>query len=166
MRRMGLSNFLGSNQDKIAKLRGELEQKRAEVKQIEDGVSRLAQLHTEIAMLEDRIAAGIRFVQPDYPDWKPDKIKPVKRGVWKNPFKSGDMGRTALSVLREHGGWLRPSEVAKIMLDQIGFDADDREGREKVTNAVGNYFRKHEGDLVESRGDYAKEWRVIRQNGE
>lgn len=163
---MGLTNFLGSAQDKIAKLRGELEQKRAEVKQIEEGVSRLAQLHADIVMLEDRIAAGIKFVQPDYPDWKPEKIKAIKRGRGKSPFKSGEMGRTALAILREHGGWLRPSEVAKIMLDRIGHDPDDRDFREKVANSLGNYFRSHHGDLVESRGDYAKEWRVIRELAE
>jgi len=57
---------------------------------------------------------------------------------------------------------MRPLDVATIMLDQIGHDHDDRLERTRLANSLGNYFKAHEGDLVESRGDYAKEWRVIR----
>ncbi|WP_158702981.1 hypothetical protein [Allosphingosinicella vermicomposti] len=48
------------------------------------------------------------------------------------------------------------------MLDQIGHDPEDLVARRKLTNSVGGYFKSHEGDLVESRGSFAKEWRVIR----
>jgi hypothetical protein len=77
--------------------------------------------------------------------------------VWKSPFKSGEIGRTALAVLRESGGWMRPLDIARAMLERIGADAGDRLARQRLTNSVGGYLKSHEGDLVESRGEYAKE---------
>ncbi len=163
---MGISNFIGSAEKKIAQLRGELEQKRIEVSQIELGIARLPDLHREIAFLDEQIAAGIKFVAPDNPNWQPEKIKPVIPRKWDNPFKSGEIGLTALGVLRRDGGWLRPYDVAKIMLTDIEFDLEDRAMQQKITNTVAAYFKKHKGDLVESTTDYAKKWRVIREFGE
>lgn len=162
---MGSTNLLSSATDKIAKLRGELETKRAELEQIEAGVKRLTKLHREIAELQARIDAGIRFVGPDHPNWRPDKIKPVKAREWKTPFKPGEVGRTALAVLREHGGWLRPSGVAAIMLEQVGHDRDDRTMRARVSDSIRAYFKKYDGDLVESTREYGQKWRVIRHTG-
>ncbi|MEP7221905.1 MAG: hypothetical protein ABI673_04460 [Novosphingobium sp.] len=161
---MGISNITYGLEQKIAHYRGELAGAQAEMKMIETGVMRLIPLQKRIVELEGLIESAARIIIDDHPEWRADKIKPVKKRVWNNPFKSGDMGRTALAILRERGDWLRPSDVAKIMLDQLGHDPVDRHAREKIANSLGNYFRKHAGDLVESRGDYAKEWRVIRDN--
>ena len=51
-----------------------------------------------------------------------------------------------------------------MMLNEIGHDQDDVQTLYRVTNSVGTYFKKYEGQIVESRGSFAKEWRVIRSN--
>jgi len=49
---MGITNIRYGLEEKIGRFRGELEAKRAEVKQIENGVLRPSDLHTEITELE------------------------------------------------------------------------------------------------------------------
>lgn len=160
---MGLSNFLGSNEDKISKLKGELKRKREELKLIIDGVSRITELQDEIKALESRIEAGIAFIQPDYPDWDPNNVKPYEARSWKSPFEVGEVGRLALSVLGEHGGWMTVREIARVMLEDIGHDPDDRKTLDKITNTLGNNLRKKVGDLLESEGKQPTRYRAIRQ---
>ena len=159
---MGITNLRYGLEQRLSHLRGELETAREEVRSIEAGVARLSPLHHQIAGLEEAIRAVETAIRYDNPDWQSEKVKAVKARVWKSPFRSGEIGRTALSVLRESGDWMRPIDVARAMLESIGADADDRLAREKLTNSVAAYFKAHEGDLVEARGEYAKEWRVIR----
>ena len=159
---MGITNLRYGLEQRLSHLRGELETARDEVRSIEAGVARLSPLHQQIAGIEEAIKAFEAAIRYDNPDWRPEKVKAVKPRVWSSPFRSGEIGRTALAVLRENGEWMRPLDVAKAMLDRIGADAGDRQAREKLTNSVGAYFKGHEDDLVESRGEYAKEWRVIR----
>jgi len=54
---MGITNIRAGTDDKLARLRGELEAKRAELQSIEEGVQRLSSLHQEIAELEKAISA-------------------------------------------------------------------------------------------------------------
>ena len=157
---MGITNLRYGLENRIALFRGELEAAREEVGTIENGVARLGGLHQRIAQLETLINAAEVLVQHDNPDWKASKVKALKPRAWNQPFKSGEIGRTALSMMRETGQWLRPSEIAKEMLKGIDHDPEDRAAREKLTNSIGSYLRKYEGDLVVSRGDYAKEWAI------
>ena len=127
-------------------------------------MTRLSALHEQIAQLDKAIQAAETLLLHDRPDSQPANIKAVRPRVWKSPFRSGEIGRTALGILRESGDWMRALEVARIMLEQIGHDPDDRPAREKLTNTVAAYFKSQDGDLIESRNEYAKEWRVIRSS--
>ena len=159
---MGITNIRYGLEEKIGRFRGELEAKRAEVKQIENGVLRLSDLHTEITELEALIKAAEAIIKHDCPDWKPERVKTIRPNTGRKLFKSGEIGRTALAILRESNAWLRPRDIARQMLEQIGEDITDRAIVDSLTNSIGNYFTKHRGELVESRGDFAKEWQVIR----
>lgn len=159
---MATTNLLLGLENKISVLRGELSQARKEVKTISDGWNRLPELQSRVNDLAETIAAAERVIRHDYPDWQPTRVKPRKPGKWRGLFKSGDIGRKALTVLRKADEWMRPIEVARAMLAQIGHDPDDRIEREKLSNSIGAYFKSWQGDLVESRGSFAKEWRVIR----
>jgi hypothetical protein len=163
---MSYRNLWRGLEVRLSHLRGELQATRKEVETVEAGVARLSELHPRIVALESAISAAETLLKHDHPDWHPERIKPLLPRVWKSPFKSGEIGRTALTVLREHGGWLRPLTVSMLMLKGIGEDPDDKVTREKLTNSVAAYFKDHEGDLVESRHEYAKEWRVIRPSFE
>lgn len=70
---------------------------------------------------------------------------------------------TALVVLREPSEWLRAREIAERMLTKIGHDADDKGTFDRTSNSVTTYLKKYEGELVESRRDYPKEWSLIRK---
>lgn len=159
---MAISSFNYGLADRLAEYRGELERTRAEIAAIETGVSRLAELHQAVAELESLIGAIETISARERPDWDHTSVKGRRKFVGEKLFRSGEIGRTALGILRERAEWLRPLQVAEIMLAQIGHDLADRKARERLTNSVGNYFRKHEGELTESRGEYAKEWQVIR----
>jgi len=159
---MGTSNYKLGLEQRLARLKGELKDIRSEVGSIESTLTRLPSLHQRASAVETAITHLESLLQFDYPDWRSEKVKPITPRVWKSPFKPGEIGRTALTVLRENGGWMRPIEVAREMLRRIGSEDTDRVAREKLTNSVGGYFIKHKGRLVESRGDFAKEWRVIR----
>ena len=159
---MGYTNLLLGLENKISVLKGELREAKREMQAITEGWDRAPLIQARIHKLGETIAAAERVIRYDYPDWEPTRVKPRKPRKWAGPFKSGDIGRGALTVLREHGNWMRPYDIAGVMLEQIGIDANDRAARQKLTNSVGGYFKSREGDLVESRGEYAKEWRVIR----
>lgn len=154
---MGITNLRYGLEGKIALFRGELEATREELKTIEAGVARLGGLHRRVAELETLISAAETLVRHDAPNWQSARVKSLKPRAWNQPFKSGEIGRTALSILRGSGGWMRPRDVAKAMLRGIGHDFDDRAASDKLTNSIGSYFKSHEGDLVKSRGEFAKE---------
>lgn len=159
---MGTTNYRFGMEQRLAQQKGELIEIRKQIDEIETGIAQLSQLHDQAKKLEGAIAAGEQFILFDRPDWQPDKIKPVNQGRWKSPFKNGEQGRVALGILRESGDWLTCNDMAKEMLRRVGHNPDDRLTRERVANTIGNYMRKHEGDLVESDGQYPKKWRVIR----
>lgn len=159
---MGITNLRYGLEAKLAKYRGELEEITEQIRLIEAGLANLPQIHVRRAKLLGLIAGAELIILDDNPDWQSSKIKPVRARKWNSPFKSGEISRTALTVLREADAWLRPKAIAEIMLEQIGHDPLDRASREKLTNSVSAYLKSHENTLVESRGDFAKEWRVIR----
>ncbi|MEM7690123.1 MAG: hypothetical protein AAF291_13965 [Pseudomonadota bacterium] len=157
---MGTTNIKAGLEDRIAVFKGELEEVESEIKRIEDGIEILNRLHTRRRKLTALISGAEDIIFDADPNWR-NKIKPRKKRKWHSPFKSGELGRRALEVLREKDRWMRPRDVAIEMLRVRESRQDDRVTIDKVTNSVGGYFAKHKGDLVESRGDFAKEWRLI-----
>lgn len=156
---MGTTNVKAGLEDRIAVFKGELEGVEAEIKQIEEGIEILQRLHNRRKKLLTLIGGAEDIIYESDPEWR-NKIKPRKKRKWHSPFSSGELGRNALSVLREKGRWMRPRDVAIIMLQIRELRQDDRVTIDKVTNSVAGYFAKHKNDLVESRGDFAKEWRI------
>lgn len=160
---MGISNVQGGLEDRIATYMGELEEVEAEIRKIEEGIDALTKLKNRANKLRRLITGATDIIMDANPEWQ-KKIKARRKRKWHSPFKSGEIGRRALEVLFEHDRWMRPREVAIIMLRVRENCQNDRETIDKLTNSVGGYFARHEGDLVESRGDFAKEWRLIRRN--
>lgn len=160
---MGLTNIKQALETKLSHYRGELDDIRQQIETIENGVASLRSLQRRSDELRDQIVAVEKIIQFDHPDWTPVKVKSIKKRRWNSPFPSGSMGRYALDALREDGGWLRTSEIARIILEKINHDPDDRQTREKVANSLGNYLKKYDGDLVECTDEFAKRWRVIRK---
>ncbi|QKG72551.1 hypothetical protein [Erythrobacter mangrovi] len=158
---MGKSNLKHGLERKIAFAKGEVKAAEKEISEIREGLRRLIPLRESLRNHSAIIKAAETILRFDHPGWSGDHIKPMRAGAWSSPFRSGEQGQLALTKLREAGDWLRPREVAKLMLEHIDHDPDDQVTLEKVTNSIGTYFKKYEGDLVESRGDFAKEWRVI-----
>jgi len=162
---MGIANVKKGLEDRIAIFKGELQQCESEIRQIEEGIEVLHKLKNRATKLRALISGAEDIIYEGDPEWR-NKIKPRKKGKWHSPFKSGELGRTALEILREKQRWMRPRDVADLMLERKGMAHRDRLTFDKVTNSVGGYFAKHKGDLVESRGDYAKEWRLIPDSDE
>ena len=161
---MGRTNFKLGLEKRLSHALGELHAAEKEQHDLRIALRRMINLRDEIAKLRTIVSSAEAILQHDYPGWSRDQIKPARAGIWKSPFKSGDQGQLALATLRKDGGWLRPREVAVMMLNEIGHDQDDVQTLYRVTNSVGTYFKKYEGQIVESRGSFAKEWRVIRSN--
>jgi hypothetical protein len=161
---MGRTNLKASLEKRLSHALGELQAAEKERDDLQFALKRLINLRSEIANLSLIVDSAETILRHDYPGWSRDQITPVRAGIWKSPFKPGDQGQVALATLREHGGWLRPREVAEIMLKKIDHDPGDADTLHRVGSSVGIYFKKYEDELVESRGSYAKEWRVIRQN--
>jgi hypothetical protein len=162
---MGTTNLRFGIENKLAHMKGELENLRIEIGTIEEGVARLSQCYQRAKELEEAIQAGETFFKFHNPDWQPAKIKAVQARIWNGPIKNGEQGRTALGILRENGGWMSCRELAEEMLRQVGHP-DDRILSEKTANTLGAYMRKYEGDLVEGKDQYPKKWRVIRERVE
>lgn len=156
---MGITNVQAGLEDRIATFMGELQDVEAEIRKIEEGIETLMTLKRRANKLRRLITGATDIIMDANPEWQKN-IKARRKRKWHSPFKSGEIGRRALEVLFEHDRWMRPREVASIML-KVREERQDRETLDKLTNSVGGYFGKHEGDLVESRGDYAKEWRLI-----
>lgn len=162
---MGITNIQGGLEDRIATYKGELEQIEAEIKQIEDGIEILTKLKNRADKIRYLLIGAEDLIMDANPEWR-KTIRPRKKREWNSPFKSGEIGRTALAVLREHDRWMRPRDIAIIMLRHQGYHAEDRTSIDKLTNSVGGYFAKHKNDLVESRGNFAKDWRLIPKSDE
>ena len=158
---MGITNVQGGLEDRIAVYMGELEEIEAEIKKIEEGIETLMKLKRRANNLRRLIIGATDIIMDANPEWQ-KKIKPRRKRKWHSPFKPGEIGTKALAVLFEHDRWMRPRDIAFIMLGIRGACQGERETVDRVTNSIGGYFAKHHGDLVESRGDFAKEWRLIR----
>ena len=159
---MGISNLRLGLENLHATLRGQIKQTEKDLHIANEAAQRVEALFWERQRLNEVVEAVTKVLRHSDPDWTPTLVAPRPKRKWTSLFKPGDRGRIALTILREHGGWMRPLDVASIMLGQIEHDPDDRIERTRLANSLGNYLKSHEGDLVESRGDYAKEWRVIR----
>jgi hypothetical protein len=162
---MGITNVQGGLEDRIATYMGELEEVETEIKKIEEGIDALIKLKNRAKKLRHLIIGATDIIMDANPEWQ-KKIKPRRKRKWHSPFKPGEIGTRALAVLFEHDRWMRPRDVAFLMLDVRENRQDERETIDKLTNSIGGYFAKHKGDLVESRGDFAKEWRLIRRPDE
>lgn len=157
---MGTTNVKAGLENQIAAYMGELQDIDATIQMIMDGMDNLKELQKRRAKLVRLIDGAEQIITENHPDWQ-NKVKPRKKGQWRSPFANGELGRRALEVLREEDRWMRPREIAAKMLEAKGVAADDRTTLDRVTNSVSGYFAKHEGDLVESRFEYAKTWRLI-----
>ncbi|WP_156500568.1 hypothetical protein [Croceicoccus bisphenolivorans] len=140
---------------------GELHASEREYDELRAALRRMIPLRQNIRDLKRLVEASEMLLLHIHPNWDGRQIKPSRARTWKSPFKPGDQGQFALSILREAQDWLRPREVAELMLRRIEHDPDDDDTLHRLANSVGNYFKKYEGELVESRGSFAKEWRVI-----
>ncbi len=159
---MGRTNLKHGLERKIAFARGELEDAEKEIAGIRESLKRLISLKDQVRQTRAIIAAAETILRADHPGWTGKHIKPKRHGTWASPFRSGEQGQLALSILRETLEWLRPRDVAQRMLEDIGHDPEDEATLDSVSRSIGTYFKKYEDELVESRGSYAKEWRVIR----
>lgn len=163
---MGKTNIKYGLERKIAQALGELEAAQKEIAQIQAGLKRMISLREKVREQQALIAAAETILKLDDASWSGGHIKPARKGSWSSPFPAGDLGMTALAVLREAKEWLRAREIAERMLTKIGHDADDKDTLDRTANSVTTYLKKYEGELVESRRDYPKEWRVIRKSGD
>ena len=159
---MGITNLRLGLEQRLARHKGDLNGVLREIETIEANVDRLAELYEKAQKLQGIIASVEDVIRFDYPSWQTAKVKPVQTGRWKSPFKNGEQGRMALTILREDGGWMSCNELATEMLGRIGYDADDRVTRERIANTLLAYMKKHCDDLVEMKDEYPKKWRVIR----
>jgi len=159
---MGRTTLRHGLEKELSHLLGELQDAEGEYEELRASLQRLIPLRQKIRDLRLVVGATETLLSHVHPNWKVDSIKPTRVHAWKTPFRSGEQGQLALSTLRQSAGWLRPREVAKIMLQQVGHDPDDADMLHRVTSSVGIYFKKYDCELVEARGSYAKEWRVIR----
>lgn len=159
---MGISNLRLGLENLHATLRGEIKQANKEIEELSRAAQRLDKLVWHRNDMNNVLNAVTTVLRYSDPKWKPTLMPIRPKRKWTSLFKPGDRFRIALTVLRENGSYMRPLDVATIMLDQIGHDPEDRLERTRLANSLGNSFKKYAGDLVESRGDYAKEWRVIR----
>jgi hypothetical protein len=158
---MGRTNLKASLETKLSQVLGELQAAEKEFDQLRAGLKKLISLRQRIAELREVARSAETILRSEYPNWTPVNIKPTRAGAWKNPLRAGDLGKTALETLRELDEWARPRELAALMLAKVGHDQDDADALHRVANSVGTYFKKYESELVEARGDFAKEWRII-----
>ena len=146
---MGTTNMKASLEDRIAVFKGELEEVDAEIIkiEIEEGIDILQLLKNRRKKLHALIGGAEDIIFDSDPNWR-NKVKPRKKHKWHSPFRSGELGRFALCILRERSRWMRPREVAREMLLLRCDRVNERVTLDKVTNSVSGYFAKHEGDLL------------------
>lgn len=159
---MGTSNLRASVADKIARLRGQSETLKSELTLIQKGVQRLPELIKDITAIDKAVADGTAFLQYLHPDWRPDKVKPVRPNAHRGPFKFGERSKIALSILREANEGMTARDLVTRCLAEIGMADPDRALLDKQANSLSSFLNKREGDLVQSDGDYPQKWSVIR----
>lgn len=161
---MGITNILAGTDDKLARLRGELLAKQAELQRIEESVQRISALHHEIAELERAIEGGETLLKYLHPEWTPSKAKARRSTAQDGPFKFGERGQIALGILRNAPTGMTTRDIMRQSLLQVGVVDPDRATLDRHTNSLSNYLKKHEGDLVKSDHGLPQKWSVIRDS--
>ena len=154
----------GNLENEIANYRGELDELHARIAKAKELIGDLPTMMTRAAQVENLIAAAELLITAKNPEWQTEKVKPKRRNSHTSPVPFGELGRSALAILRDAPTPMRTRDIARmVLLDQRHTDPD-RLVLDRVTNSLSNYLGSHEGDLVESEEHYPKLWRVIREN--
>lgn len=147
-------------EDRYAKLLGELKvvEMQAEsavgLKAIVEAEERIDREKIEIRHRMDQIRANIRSLYDA--DWEPFLLAPkLPKPKEKYPL----VGRRAYAILRKHGGWMKPQELAHLVMAEMGVEPDYRLANKFAVTIRGGLTQRVREGWAEKRGEPA-EYRI------
>lgn len=158
---MGASNLKLALVNKLALLRGEHAEVRAHVVRIRYEHLQLNGLTTKLEKLEAAIANAEGLLKFEDPYFDLRGVLARRPASHRSPIPMGDLGKTALAILRDAPEGMRSRDIARELLRRYDQADADRATLDKISNSVNGYLKKYDGDLVTSDGQYARKWTVI-----
>lgn len=155
---MGYTNRKASLERKIALLMGEREDKANQVERAEREYARVPHLRERIGRIGTLIFYCEEIMRDDNPAWTPHNIKAQKPHAHKIPVPLGQAIKSALQVLRDNNRRMTVREISIEVLAREGVDGPTNETIQKVSNNIGNQFRKGNRPYLKSDGQWPAHW--------
>lgn len=140
-------------EDRYAKLLGELKviETQAEnangLKEIVEAEERIDREKTELRRRMDQVRDNIRLLYDA--DWEPFLLTPkLPKPKEKYPL----VGRQASAILRKRGGWMKPQELAHLVMAEMGVEPDYRLANKFALTIRGGLMQRVKEGWAEKRG--------------
>lgn len=158
---MGLSNLRTNLERKFSDWLGERESIEKDIQEIEAAYTTLDAKRERLESVELLLKSTKVIMTEIAPTWNPASIKPSRKNASKLPFDSGVVTRSAFDVMRQENRPMTAREIAKIVVEQKGFDAEDGDLVTRVKTAIDASLRAKDGKFVEGSKGYGKKWTII-----
>ena len=157
---MGVSNLKTGLLRKYAAWCGERIQLEKKIVKIEAEYETLDDKRQRVSRLDDLTKASISIMGELDPKWKPDDTPPKLPKVQRIPFEHGATTVTAFSIMRELRRGTNPAELAPMVIERLGGNANDEDLRDAVKAAIDSSLRsaKEEVRIVCKR---PTRWEII-----
>lgn len=143
-------------------LLGEQQKKADEIEKAERLYAEVPALRRRISRIDDLVFYCKEIIKDDQPDWTPTNIKALRPHVHKIPIKLGSATKIALDVLRVADAPMTIREVAIEVLRREGQEGVGRDILDKVSDTIGNQFRKRPRDYLQNDGQWPARWWVVK----
>lgn len=158
---MGSTNLRASLGTKMGHWAAELKEHEDKIVEIESLFEQLPTISARAQRLKKVLdCAGIVMKEID-PEWRAEKVKPVKAFVHKSPVRLGQIAKLSLDVLRESSFSLTSREIAKEVMARDGVTNADPKAEQRVVNSVDASLRAKLDIVVTNDGGYPRRWSIL-----
>lgn len=157
---MAKTNRLSANERKLALLIGEQRSLVEKIEQAERIIADLDNMKQRIAMIDEEIELGVRWIKLDHPDWTGDHLRPKVPHVHNSPIRFGNGSKLALAIVRESYTPLTVREIVIEAARREGHTQLDSETIDRLCRTIGNGLSaaKKRGVPVTHDGGYPARW--------
>lgn len=158
---MGSTNLRASLGTKMGHWTAELQEHEEKIVEIESLFEQLPAISARAKRLKQVLECAGEVMTEIDPEWRKDKVKPVKAFVHKSPVKLGQVAKLALDILRGAEHSLTAREIAIEVMKRDGVEEADAKAEQRVVNSVDASLRAKLGVVVTNDDGYPRRWSIL-----
>lgn len=159
---MGISNRTAALERKMSMLLGEKQKNLKEIERAERLYSQIHALRQRVGRIDELVFYCEEIIKDDQPDWTPERVKARKAHTHKIPLELGSATKKALAVLRDATCPLTIRDIAAEVLRRENISPVGRELLDRVSDTIGNQFRKRPRTYLANDNGWPARWWVVR----